>query len=63
MLKYCIAFDIWNQIRLSKDLPDELLYGRAGYLWACLFIDKHIGKGTISSTEMVRQTFLFSLIT
>lgn len=44
-----------SQIRLTKDLPDELLYGRSGYLWACLFINKHVGKGTISSTETVRK--------
>ncbi|KAE8687787.1 LanC-like protein GCR2 [Hibiscus syriacus] len=36
-------------IKLSKNLPDELLYGRAGYLWACLFLNKHLGEGTIPS--------------
>lgn len=42
----------FREIRLTKDLPDELLYGRSGYLWTCLFINKYVGKGTISSTEM-----------
>ncbi|KAM3343540.1 lanC-like protein GCL2 isoform X2 [Capsicum galapagoense] len=40
----------FKEIKLTKDLPDELLYGRAGYLWAFLFINKHIGRGTIPST-------------
>ncbi|XP_071907091.1 lanC-like protein GCL2 isoform X2 [Coffea arabica] len=42
----------FKEIRLTRDLPDELLYGRAGYLWACLFINEHIGRGTILPTEM-----------
>ncbi|KAG7636860.1 LanC-like protein GCL2 [Arabidopsis thaliana] len=41
-------------IRLSSDLPNELLYGRVGYLWACLFINKYIGKET-SSSDTIRQ--------
>jgi len=38
------------QIKLSKDLPDELLYGRVGFLWACLFLNKHLGQGTVPSS-------------
>ncbi|KAG7649427.1 LanC-like protein GCR2 [Arabidopsis thaliana] len=30
----------------------ELLYGRAGYLWACLFLNKHIGQECVSSERM-----------
>ncbi|XP_042519441.1 lanC-like protein GCL2 [Macadamia integrifolia] len=37
----------FKQIKLPKDVPDELLYGRAGFLWACSFLNKHIGEGTI----------------
>ncbi|XP_021283898.1 lanC-like protein GCL2 [Herrania umbratica] len=37
-------------INLSSNLPDELLYGRAGFLWACVFLNKHLGEGTIPST-------------
>ncbi|KAG8473330.1 hypothetical protein CXB51_035443 [Gossypium anomalum] len=40
----------FREIKLSRDLPDELLYGRAGFLWACLFLNKHLGEGTIPST-------------
>lgn len=41
---------LFKEIELPKDLPNELLYGRAGHLWACSFLNKHIGKDTISST-------------
>ncbi|CAK9151335.1 unnamed protein product [Ilex paraguariensis] len=44
---YLIQF---KEIKLTKDLPDELLYGRAGFLWACSFLNKHIGTGTVPST-------------
>ncbi|KAL9377841.1 hypothetical protein Peur_029176 [Populus x canadensis] len=27
----------------------ELMYGRAGFLWAALFINKHLGEGTLPS--------------
>ncbi|KAJ0242299.1 LanC-like protein GCR2 [Hirschfeldia incana] len=42
----------FHEIRLPSDLPYELLYGRAGYLWACLFLNKHIGKDCVSSARM-----------
>ncbi|KAJ9171096.1 hypothetical protein P3X46_019144 [Hevea brasiliensis] len=37
----------FGEVKLSKNHPDELLYGRSGYLWACVFLNKHIGEGTI----------------
>ena len=42
-----------EQIKLSRNLPDELLYGRAGFLWACLFLNKHLGEGAIPSATTV----------
>ncbi|XP_010555129.1 PREDICTED: lanC-like protein GCL2 [Tarenaya hassleriana] len=42
----------FRQIELPRDLPDELLYGRAGYLWACLFLNKHIGEETVPSATI-----------
>lgn len=42
----------FQEIRLPIDIPNELLYGRAGYLWSCSYVNKHIGNGTISSTIM-----------
>ncbi|KAL1219392.1 LanC-like protein GCL2 [Cardamine amara subsp. amara] len=50
LLNYYLAQ--FRQIRLSSDLPNELLYGRVGYLWACLFINKYIGKETLSSATI-----------
>ncbi|XP_031284072.1 lanC-like protein GCR2 isoform X1 [Pistacia vera] len=41
-----------EQIKLPSDLPNELLYGRVGFLWACSFLNKHIGKDTISTARM-----------
>ncbi|KAI4322658.1 hypothetical protein L6164_022330 [Bauhinia variegata] len=40
----------FEKIKLPRNLPDELLYGRVGFLLACLFINKHLGQGTIPST-------------
>lgn len=34
----------------SYDVPYELLYGRAGFLWAAAFLNKYIGPETISSS-------------
>lgn len=47
-LRYYLAQ--FQQIKLPKDLPDELLYGRGGFLWACLFLNKHLGQGTVPSS-------------
>lgn len=33
--------------RTEHPLPDEMLYGRAGYLYALLFLEHHIGQGCI----------------
>ncbi|KAK3184169.1 hypothetical protein Dsin_031455 [Dipteronia sinensis] len=41
----------FTEIKLPKNLSDELLYGRVGYLWACLFLNKNVGQGTIPSTN------------
>ncbi|XP_010500915.1 PREDICTED: lanC-like protein GCR2 [Camelina sativa] len=42
----------FSEIRIPSDLPYELLYGRAGYLWSCLFMNKHIGQECVSSAKM-----------
>ncbi|XP_057459262.1 lanC-like protein GCL2 [Actinidia eriantha] len=42
----------FKEINLPEDIPDELLSGRAGFLWACLFINKHMGEGTIPSNAV-----------
>ncbi|KAF5730659.1 hypothetical protein HS088_TW19G00252 [Tripterygium wilfordii] len=45
-------FTEFKEIKLPSDLPNELLYGRVGFLWACLYLNKHIDQGTISSRRM-----------
>lgn len=42
----------FGEIKLSGSLPNELLYGRAGFLWACVFLNKNIGEGTIPSATI-----------
>ncbi|KAF3442125.1 hypothetical protein FNV43_RR16041 [Rhamnella rubrinervis] len=42
----------FKEIKLSSDLPNELLYGRIGFLWASSFLNNHIGNNTISNTRM-----------
>ncbi|KAK2651082.1 hypothetical protein Ddye_018571 [Dipteronia dyeriana] len=49
LLNYYLA--LFTEIKLPKNLSDELLYGRVGYLWACLFLNKNVGQGTIPSTN------------
>ncbi|XP_065874227.1 lanC-like protein GCL2 [Euphorbia lathyris] len=44
--------DQFRQVELSKNHPDELLYGRSGYLWACLFLNKHTGEEAIPYTTI-----------
>ncbi|XP_065874875.1 lanC-like protein GCL1 [Euphorbia lathyris] len=32
----------------------ELMYGRAGFLWAALFLNKYLGEGTVSNDLLLR---------
>ncbi|XP_028381499.1 lanC-like protein 2 [Phyllostomus discolor] len=36
----------------DTDLPDELLYGRAGYLYALLYLNTEIGPGAVSESAI-----------
>lgn len=47
-------------IDVNNDHPDEMLYGRAGYLWACLFLIKNFDYDTIPSshTHMILNTLI-----
>ncbi|KAJ1294975.1 hypothetical protein BS78_01G187900 [Paspalum vaginatum] len=44
LTQYLGSFD---EITITEKVPNELLYGRAGYLWACLFLNKHLSEKTI----------------
>lgn len=48
MLEYYLTQ--FKGIKVNEDHPDEMLYGRAGYLWACLFLNKNLGDGVIPSS-------------
>ena len=40
----------------SYDVPYELLYARAGFLWAAAFLNKYVGPETIPSSITVSNT-------
>ncbi|XP_045491937.1 lanC-like protein 2 [Colias croceus] len=52
-----LAQRVMDLISLLDDSPDEILYGKAGYLYALLFVNKHIsGKDVISSSHIEKVT-------
>lgn len=46
----------------DSDLPDELLYGRAGYLYALLYLNTEIGPGTVCESAIKEVRWVFSAI-
>ncbi|KAL4000669.1 SH3 domain and tetratricopeptide repeat-containing protein [Sarotherodon galilaeus] len=38
----------------DSDIPDELLYGRAGYLYALLYVNKEIGADTVDEDTITK---------
>ncbi|XP_063340347.1 lanC-like protein 2 [Pelmatolapia mariae] len=38
----------------DSDIPDELLYGRAGYLYALLYVNKEIGTDTVDEDTITK---------
>lgn len=44
-------------MNLKSDLPDEVLYGRAGYLCSLLFVNKCIGPDTIDSETIKKVQY------
>lgn len=43
-------------LSLDSDVPDELLYGRAGFLYALLYVNKEIGADTVDEGTIVKVT-------
>ena len=39
-----------NVSKLEYGIPDELLYGRVGYLYSLLFVQKHLGTEAVDPT-------------
>ena len=50
-----------NVLNEKSDMPDELLYGRAGYLYSLLFVNQHIGPGIIED-DLIKQVCIKSLL-
>lgn len=38
----------------DSEIPDELLYGRAGYLYALLYVNNEIGPETVDETTVAK---------
>lgn len=38
----------------DAEMPDELLYGRAGYLYALLYVNKEIGADTVDESTIIK---------
>ncbi|XP_033116538.1 lanC-like protein 2 isoform X2 [Anneissia japonica] len=45
-------------IVLDESIPDELLYGRAGYLYALLFVEHFLGEETIQKNIIEKVTMM-----
>ena len=45
----------------DDSLPNELLFGRTGFLWALLFVQKHLGADVVEATTIpkVRRSVPF----
>lgn len=45
------------QLAANPSTPDELLYGRAGYLFALLFVNRETGQQIIAPKNITRVLF------
>lgn len=41
-------------LTLGSDVPDELLYGRAGYLYALLYVNKEISSHAVDEDTITK---------
>ena len=46
----------------DDSLPNELLFGRAGFLWALLFVQKHLGADVVEATTIPKVREKLSLL-
>ena len=51
--------DLSTKVEKYQDLEDEMLYGRAGLLFAFLFVRQHLGSKVISDDVVGSVIFLF----
>lgn len=47
-----------DAIDIESDLPNEYLYGRAGYLYALLFVNKHVHPPPVNEA-LIRKVILY----
>lgn len=40
----------------DSDVPDELLYGRAGFLYALLYVNKEISRDAVDEATIAKVT-------
>ena len=50
----CRLIELHKEVLTDKKLPDEHLYGRAGYLASLMYVQKHLGHEVIPQ-DIVRQ--------
>lgn len=60
LLDCCRLLQLQRSV-ISSDLeiPDELLYGRAGFLYALLFVNKEIGPDTVDESTIAKVNNLY----
>lgn len=44
----------------DSEVPDELLYGRAGYLYALLYVNKEIGAEMVDENTIAKVSTIFT---
>jgi len=52
-VKYVGRLEILCEEIDRSDIPDEILYGRSGYLSALLFVQNHLGQGAINPQTII----------
>ena len=56
----CRLLSLSQHVLTDPSLPDEVLYGRSGYLLALLFVRRHLGEDAVPQ-EIVRRVSSFWL--
>ena len=58
-LKKCFfSCRLINLQTLLNDSPDEILYGKAGYLYALLFVNKYTSKNDVIPADVIEKVWL-----
>ena len=56
-------YGMHEEVLEDEDLPDELLYGRAGYLFAIQFLEYYLTDNTCVDTKIAEKVFYRNLTT